>query len=108
MDREDKLAKVISICNKNLATAEEILDGCGGVCRAVLGKKKEEAIKGYLSCSITDEARLALCLWREKESGLYEKVEHFVVPLSGMTTLRGTIDIAIKQQFTDKGLKRNE
>ena len=103
MVKEEELAKVISICNKNLATAEEILDGCGGVCSAVLGKKKDQAIKGYLSCSITDDHNLALCLWREKEGGLYEKVEHFVVPLHGMVTLMGTIDIAMRERFAHKG-----
>ena len=45
MVKEEELAKVISICNKNLATAEEILDGCGGVCRAVLGKKRKKQLR---------------------------------------------------------------
>lgn len=99
---ERKFEKVISICDKDMATAEEILDGCGAVCRAVLGKKKDEGFKGYLSCSITrDGTSLALCIWKQK-GGRYEKIEHVVVHVTGMIILRGIIDHALAELVAKK------
>lgn len=94
MVSEEKLEKVISICHKKLATTEEIVDGCSGICRVVFGTKKEEPTKGYLSCSLTDDNDLALCLWKKKKNGKFEKIEHAIMHLSDMMVLRAHIDLA--------------
>jgi len=96
--KREKLERAISICDKNIATAEEIIEGCGGVARAVFGKKGEEAVKGYVSCSLTSENLLTLCLWKRKPDGRYEKTEHLAVDKSGMLTLKGHIDLGIVQR----------
>ena len=92
-----KIEKVIPICHKNVATAEEIIDGCGNVCRASFGFTEKERAKGYLSCSITDSGHgLALCLWKQRKDDKYDKVQHIVVYMDGIIMLRGASEIASK------------
>ena len=99
MISSDKLEKVISICDKNEATAEEILGGCGVVCKLLVSESKpgSELRKGLLSCSRTRKGELALCLWQVNDkTGKFERVKHFGMTLPNMITLRGFIDVTAR------------
>ena len=91
----EKLEKAIPICKKSLATAEEILKGCGGVCRIVLEGKGGDNEEGLLSCSIGSEGYcLAVCLWKDDGGNRFEKLSHFKVGQGGLIMLEGFLSTA--------------
>lgn len=93
--KEEEALKAISICDKKLASLEEIFSGCANVCKVTLGFTKDESKKGMLSCSITHSGDLALCLWEEAEKGRYEKLSHAIMPFADTLTLRAVLDLLI-------------
>lgn len=101
--KEEEALKAVSICDKKIATLEEIFSGCANVCAITLGFTKDESTKGLLSCSVTHSGNLALCLWEEAEKGRYKKVSHAIMPFAHTLTLRGALDLLIRLPET-KGL----
>jgi hypothetical protein len=98
------IEKAIPICQKIVATAEEILKGCGGVCRIVLQGKEKDTEEGLLSCSIGIEGHnLAVCIWKERKDGRYEKACHFKVGQGGLLMLQGFMKVAAMSELEGKG-----
>jgi hypothetical protein len=90
---EEKMSKAISICTKDIAKAEEIIYGCGGVFPISI-KEKNKWVKGLLSCSVRQEGHaLAMCVWREREDK-FEKILHFDLDLPSLITLQSHIQLA--------------
>lgn len=83
------LEKAIPICEKSVAAAEEILKGCGGVCRVMFEGKVKNSEEGLLSCSTSIGKNLALCLWKQRGDGRFDKFAHFEVGPSGLIMLEG-------------------
>jgi hypothetical protein len=88
----ENLEKVIPICKKTVASANEILKGCGLVFRIYF-----DECEGLLSCSPVRRG-LAICGWKERKDGRYDKIFHFEVGSAGILALRAavsTIDVGI-------------
>ncbi|MDH7478076.1 MAG: hypothetical protein QHH17_06825 [Candidatus Bathyarchaeota archaeon] len=86
MSKEEKLEKVILICDKKKASVEEIFEGCATVFPALVKlNPKEDQKKGLISCSQTNAGHLAVCVWiHNAESDKQERIAHF--RLSPMNT----------------------
>lgn len=95
--KDNKLERAISICKKNIATANEIVTGCGAICKVYLDTKKEKLEQGLLSCSFGHEnACLAMCLWKAKDAERYEKAQHFKMYLEDLLVFKSYVEAAIK------------
>lgn len=100
--KNNKLERVISICQKKIATANEIVTGCGTVCKIYLDTEKEKLEQGLLSCSFGHEGEcLAICLWRAKDAESYEKIQHFKMYAGELVVFKAYVEAAVKMHPFD-------
>jgi len=98
MAEKKNLEEVIPICDKPVATIEEIMDGCGSVVKIIMGNKPkgEDVVAGLLSCSFSSRG-LAVCIWQQKERGKFERVKQIAVEAIPLASLRGIIDLSLQR-----------
>lgn len=98
MAEKKKLEKAIPICDKPVATIEEIMDGCGSVVKIVMGNKPkgEDVVAGLMSCSFSSRG-LAVCIWQQKEYGKFERVKQIAIEAIALASLRGVIDLSLQR-----------
>lgn len=95
--KDTKLERAIPICQKAVATANEIVTGCGAICKIYLDTKKEKLEQGLLSCSFGSESEcLAMCLWKVKDAESYEKIQHFKMYAGDLFVFKSYVEAAIK------------
>ena len=95
MKNRAQLEKAIPICKKSVATAEEILKGCGGVCQIALDVHSEKDSDGLLSCSIGFQGHcLAVCIWKDRDNGRFEKVCHFTIGRNSLILVESFVSTA--------------
>jgi len=110
---EKKLTKVLPICNKNEATLEELVEGCFIFCPLGIVAKSpnvppSDIHKGAITCSMTKEGILSICLWEDtKKKGWFKRVRHIAMGMDGIIPLKGFMD-TVMQVITLKIAKKSE